>query len=215
MKLAFLTPDIATLSAPVHCREIAIPGDLWQYVTGALLVLTKAQNWEQFGDATPEETAQFFENVFTDYLNSMCAYVGEIRSFVLSALPVGWLPLDGSIVSATSYPALAAVVPVSWLSGGNIIFPDMVSRSIIGKGLGYTLGDVGGEENHILTIAEMPAHDHSYELAVVNTDILGELPAPSINAITPSVTGSTGDGDTHNNMPPFLVVNWGIFSGVL
>jgi len=214
-RLAWHTPNLAQLGAPVQCRQIEIPGDLWQFVTGALLPLTGPENWEPVGDASADVTAAYFEEILEKFLNSMCAYVGEIRPFVLDVLPPGWLPLDGSTISAAAYVDLAAVVPVLWLSGSDIVLPDMVLRGLIGAGAGEDIGDIGGEETHTLTSAEMPAHTHSYEIAIVNTDILGELPAPAINALAGAVTGSTGDGEAHNNLAPYLAVNWGIYSGVL
>lgn len=213
-RLSWLTPDLALFNAPVRCREISLPGELLQYITGALFPLTIPSSWEQHGTATPDETAEFFHEVFDVYLKSMCAYIGEIRPFAIDTLPAGWLLLDGTAVAAATYPDLAAVVPAGWLAGGNINLPDMAARSLVGVGTGYDLGDVGGAETHALTVAEMPAHDHSYEVAVLTTDILGELPAPSLDTLAPAVTGSTGGGDGHNNMPPYLVINWGVFSGV-
>jgi microcystin-dependent protein len=212
---AWLTPDLTLFSAPVQCRTIELPGDLWQYITGALLPLTYVTNWEQFGTATPTESAEYFQNVIGEYLISMCAHIGEIRPFTFTPLPDRWLLLDGTAVSVTDYPGLAAVVPSSWLSGGDINLPDMATRVLIGAaGTGYALGAVGGEEEHTLTVAEMPAHNHSYEIAVLTVDIAGELPAPALDALAPASTGSTGGGDAHNNMPPFLVINWGIYAGV-
>lgn len=209
----WLTPDLSLFSESQDCRVIRLPGSLWYLVSGALLYLTESGNFEQFGTATPEETAEFFQQVYEDFLMSKCAYVGEIRPFSFSPVPDGWLLLDGATVSVTDYPGLAAVVPVSWLSGGDINLPDMVARSPVGSGTGYNLGDVGGEENHTLTIDEMPAHTHSYEVAVLTADIKGELPTPALDALAPAATGSTGGGDPHNNMPPYLAVNWAIFAG--
>lgn len=209
----WLTPDLSLFSESLDCRVIRVPGSLWYLVSGALLYLTETGNFEQFGTATPEETADFFQQVYEEFLMSQCAYVGELRPFSFSPVPDGWLLLDGTAVSVTDHPVLAAVVPASWLSGGNINLPDMVARSAVGSGTGYDLGDTGGEENHTLTIEEIPSHNHSYELAVLTADIKGELPAPSLDALTPAVTGSTGGGDAHNNMQPYLVVNWAIYAG--
>lgn len=211
---AWLTPDFALFSAPVQCRTIELPGDLWSYITGALLPLTYVTNWEQFGTATPEESAEYFQDVIGEYLTSMCAHIGEIRPFTFSPLPDRWLVLDGTAVSVTDYPGLAAVVPSSWISGGDINLPDMATRSLVGAGTGYALGAVGGEEEHTLTVAEMPSHSHSYDIAVLTVDIAGELPAPALDALAPASTGSTGGNDPHNNMPPFLVIHWGIYAGV-
>jgi len=144
---------------------------------------------------------------------SQCAYIGEVRAFS-GAAPDLWLPMDGGSVDATDYPDLAAVVPSSWVSGGNINLPDMNGRAVIGTGTDYEAGDTGGETEHTLTAAEMPAHTHSYELAVLATDILGAEPAPSLNSLSASVTGSTGGGEPHNNMPPYLALNWAIYAGV-
>jgi len=209
----FLTPNLSTLAEAKDCRTVKIPGNLWPLLSGALLELTYSYNWEQFGDATPDETADFFNDVLGDFLMSQCAYVGELRPFSFSPPPDKWLPLDGTAVAQADYPLLTAVCPASWLSGGNINLPDMTAAALVGSGSGYTNGATGGSETHTLDISEIPAHTHSYELAIVSTDILGELPAPSVNAIAPSATGSTGGGSAHNNMPPYLVVNWCIYAG--
>jgi len=212
--LSWLTPNLSVLGAPGDCRTISLPGELWQYVTGALLPLSAPWNWEQYGDATPQEVADYFADIINNHLDSMCNYIGELRPFSFSPLPDKWLELDGSSVDAGIYSQLAAIVPSSWVSGGNINLPDMRSRSIVGNGSGYDLGDLGGEESHTLDIGEIPAHTHSYELAVLGTDILGELPAPSLNSLVPASTGSIGGGGAHNNMPPYLIAVWGIFAGV-
>lgn len=214
-RLRWLTFDSSLLSAPVNCREVRVSGDLWQYITGALLPLTDNRNWEAHGTATPEECADYFREAIEGHWQSMCAYIGEIRPFAFSPLPDGWLPLDGTAVDATDYAELANIIPSSWLSGGNINLPNAAGRSLVGEGGGYDLGDIGGEEEHTLTIAEMPAHQHSYEVSVLTADIVGELPAPALDALAPASTGSTGGSDAHNNMPPYLVIHWGIFSGVL
>jgi len=215
VRFGWLTPDLSELSAPVMCREITIPGNLWKYVTGALLELTRSHNWELFGDAAPDQMAEYFESILGNYLNSMCAYIGEIRPFILDTLPDGWLSLDGSSVPQSDYPQLTAVAPSSWLVGSDIELPDMIGRALIGAGAGYDLAQIGGAETHTLTVPEMPSHSHSYDLAIINTDILGELPAPSLNALSPSVTGTSGENEPHNNMPPYMAVLWGIFTGEL
>lgn len=210
--LAWLTPDTGQFSESQDCRNLRLPGSLWSYVSGALLELTKAENWEQFGTATPDESSSFFLEFFSEYLMTNCN-VGEIRPFVFSLLPPGWLALDGTAIDEDDYPALAARVPSSWLSGGNINLPDMTGRGLVGEGSGYSLGDAGGEEEHTLTTAEIPAHTHSYEVSVLTADIVGELPSPALDALAPATTGSTGGGGAHNNMPPYLVITWGIYAG--
>lgn len=67
----FQTPD--SLEAGTRRRIVALPADqaLWEAITGALYSLTIVENWEKDGDATPEETAQFFEEWLADYLDSL------------------------------------------------------------------------------------------------------------------------------------------------
>lgn len=66
-----------------------------------------------------------------------------------------------------------------------------------------TLGESGGEENHILTIAEMPAHTHAARVSPDSGGGGGSSSSPQEGQ-----TGSTGGGLTHNNMSPFTVVNF-------
>jgi microcystin-dependent protein len=187
-------------------------------MSGALSELANVRNWEQFGTATPEETADYFQTVWEDFLVSRCAHIGEIRAFALSVLPSGWLALDGQTYDGDDYPELIAVLPSGWVSGNSFTLPDAAGHSLVGDGNAgfgnFSIGDSGGSHQHVLTTAEMPAHTHSYTAPVVATDILGEIPAPAVNAEIPAVTGSAGGGQAHNNMPPYLVIVWAIYTGL-
>jgi hypothetical protein len=61
--LAWLTPDQDDLSAPVEQRAITLSNELWPFVSGALIPLADSRNWEQFGSATPDQMAQYFQDV--------------------------------------------------------------------------------------------------------------------------------------------------------
>jgi hypothetical protein len=67
---AWLTPDAADLLETLDTRTIRVPGSLWLYVSGTLSLLCDSENWEQDGDATPEQMAQFFVDVVDEYLTS-------------------------------------------------------------------------------------------------------------------------------------------------
>jgi microcystin-dependent protein len=71
-----------------------------------------------------------------------------------------------------------------------------------------SIGESGGEETHALTDAEMPSHVH-------NVLSGSSAPAPSGTAndgdddnSTSDPTSSAGSDETHNNMPPYTVVNY-------
>lgn len=77
---------------------------------------------------------------------------------------------------------------------------------------GETAGTTGGEKAHTLTVNEIPAHAHTENGAVMvwNTTIgnVGAVPArkemASAALVSPALnTGSTGGGQSHNNMPPY------------
>lgn len=74
--------------------------------------------------------------------------------------PSGYLILNGRNLSggATTYSALAAMFP-NWVSGTNLILPDAAGSVPMGAASG--IGVVSGSNQHTLSIANMPSHQHS------------------------------------------------------
>ena len=78
----------------------------------------------------------------------------------------------------------------------------------------YTLRDRGGEYAHQLTVPEMPAHDHRYgdvRAKDIRADYGDDEPTKLIDK--KRTTDKTGGGNAHNNMPPYLALNFCHFSG--
>lgn len=72
----------------------------------------------------------------------------------------------------------------------------------------FPAGEMGGEVEHTLTVDEIPAHTHSERLEWSNTKAWGLTgTGEGANAVVDQggVTGSTGGGKPHSNMPPYLV----------
>ena len=87
--------------------------------------------------------------------------VGEIRMTILTALPTGWLLLNGQTIidAATLYPELYTAAPASWKNGANLVLPDTTRRHIIGSN--NAPGDVGGDDFIRLATGHLPAHSHA------------------------------------------------------
>ena len=75
-------------------------------------------------------------------------------------------------------------------------------------------GETGGEENHILTINEMPKHSHKMKYDSIgwtairqNSGTNGILEYNKSSYDGQYSTEEVGNGNAHNNMPPYLAVN--------
>ena len=96
-------------------------------------------------------------------------FPGFITDYGGSNAPQGWLICDGSAVSRSIYAALFAAIGVLHGAGdGSTTFnvPDCRGRVSVGAGNGPGLtargmGAKGGEENHVLTVPELPIHSHT------------------------------------------------------
>ena len=156
--------------------------------------------------------------------------VGGFFPYAGSALPVGYLWCDGTNKSRLTYPGLFGAIGIRYGAGdGSTTFglPDMRGQFALGlDNMGgtpagrvtsasfngaqaLTLGGVGGEETHLLTIAEIPSHNHAGKTlstgVLQNSDEAGATNQTSVKRADFSVQG-TGGGGVHNNMPPWMAV---------
>lgn len=86
-------------------------------------------------------------------------------------------------------------------------------RFLLGAGSSYAAGATGGEAAHVLSVSEMPSHNHNWYMGgkkQIGYGISGS--AGSFVAGLALGTGqeisisSTGGGAAHNNMPPYIAV---------
>jgi microcystin-dependent protein len=109
-----------------------------------------------------------------------------------------------------------STAPAGWtLCNGSNGTPDLRGRFVLGLGQGNglanrTLAQVGGAENHTLTIAEMPNHSHNFNIwspwhgGSIGTCDGTDCTSRNINY--GQTTAATGGSQPHNNMPPFYVL---------
>jgi microcystin-dependent protein len=154
---------------------------------------------------------------------------GCIVPFAGATPPAGFVLCDGAAYDGTSgiYASLWKAIGTTWGGTGQNSFfvPDFRGRSVLGAGQGTNLsnrnlGDYGGEESHVLTVDEMPTHDHVMSnngnplttgnvwSGVAQTAYSG-IAQTSYGSVTGyQHTGLSGNGKGHNNMPPWAAVNY-------
>ncbi len=228
----WLTPE--TLPADTLCRVLIVPNgmDWLAIVAGALNELCFAYNWEQFGAVTPDQAAAAMVDMFDAFsLNQgVCRVIGEIITWPGSTSPDSkWLLCDGSSLLRADYPDLFAVIGATYgaADGTHFNLPDIRSRSPIGAGTGtglstYALGQTGGEETHILTTAELAAHSHTdtghahteitaipaIGAAITGVPVPSAVPGAGVTGAASANLTSTGSGSGHNNLQPYLALNY-------
>lgn len=140
---------------------------------------------------------------------------GTVVEYAGNEAPPGWLVCDGRQLRATEYPALYAVIGTRYGgAGGMFALPD--HRGRVGVGYNQTnsyfnhLGKLGGSSTHTLTVNEMPRHDHYLNGGWG----AGSMGAGSfrVDANNPRTrwtnTGHTGGNQAHNNLQPYITVNF-------
>ncbi len=159
--------------------------------------------------------------------NFMSTPAGSITMFGGSTSPEGWLLCDGTAYSTSTHPEyedLYAAIQNAYggSDGTDFQVPNLKGRMPVGLDSGQTefdaMGETGGSKTHTLTEAEMPEHQHQIGVNSQNyvdagtNQILGSNNGYDGYALNPAsgIQGCSkvGGGDAHENMPPFLVVNY-------
>lgn len=220
---AWITPD--NTPSGNTCWRVFCPNDLFfeAALRGALLELQQAHNWEQVGTLTPDECAGlWFDANFLTFPMVECGtpgggdtvrVIGEVFWLAGDSSPDNAVLCDGQSYSTALYPALFAEIGYAW-GGSDTLFnvPDLFNLFVVGAGDIYSLGDTGGESEHELTVAEMPTHHHGLRKAAAVGATLDVITQGKY-AATDIATFDTGDGDAHNNLPPYAALVPWIFVG--
>jgi len=160
--------------------------------------------------------------------------IAEIRLFAGNFAPRGWAFCQGQILSIAQNTALFSLLGTTYGGNGQTTFalPDLRGRVPVGTGQGpglpsVNLGEMAGAPTHTLISTEMPAHNHTAQATGVssagNTTAPGgaawagstardnvystSAPNTPMAANTVSV-GLAGGSQPHNNMQPYLGMNY-------
>lgn len=181
-------------------------------ILGQILELTEAINWEQTTGISVAETTEFWETIYLQFSEGIFCMVGSIVAILNDITPDNMLLCDGSNFAKDDYPELYDVLPAALIidpDTGSV--PDLRETFVIGAGVTIAEHDTGGSDEHTLTVAELPAHSHTYDKEIYNIDIESVgIPDPTGVGIPPipTQTSNTGSGDAHNNMPPYYALKY-------
>ena len=161
-------------------------------------------------------------------------FVAEIRIFPFNFPPKGWAFCDGQLMPLSQNTALFSLLGTTYGGDGKSTFalPDLQGSAPMHPGQGpglslHDLGEIGGSETVTLLLSEIPLHTHTVGRALDATgDSLtpvnsiwaqaGSLraavnsyaPGPPTGAMKSDVIQVTGGSQPHNNMQPYLTLNF-------
>src|SRR5579883_401955 len=159
-------------------------------------------------------------------------YLGQVILFAGSYVPQNWALCNGQLLSISENEPLFQLIGTQFGGDGIRTFgvPDLRGRAAIGTGQGsglssYALGNTAGVESVTLALNQIPAHNHipaaaptgntsSPSDAIWAADPTGQLQqycdqdTLQPDSIASNAIGSVGGGQKHDNIPPYLALNY-------
>ena len=152
-------------------------------------------------------------------------FIGEIRMFGGNFAPAGWALCNGQVLSISQNSALFSLLGTMYGGDGrsNFALPNLQGRIPLnagqGSGSNYAQGDVGGSEGVTLVPDQLPQHSHAALGLGANANLtspaggaLGQVTnlyhPPDEAAAAFHSLATSGGGQPHNNLQPYLVVNF-------
>lgn len=149
-------------------------------------------------------------------------FLSEIRIVSFGFAPKGWALCNGQLLPINQNQALFALLGTTYGGDGRVNFglPNLQGNVSIHMGGGFTLGQVGGEQNHTLSISELPTHTHlpvgsanspsapgpAGNLWATNTT--NPYSNSANNTMNPACVPNVGGSQPHTNLQPYLVLNF-------
>jgi microcystin-dependent protein len=163
----------------------------------------------------------------------MDPFVAEIRIFPFNFAPKGWAWCDGQLLPISQNTALFSLLGTTYGGDGksNFALPDLQGNAPMHPGQGpglslHDLGETGGSETVTLLESEIPAHSHFLKAVTDPGDVAVPQPgavlaqtagafgyvtgSPALTAMSPNSLTPTGGSLPHNNMQPYLTLNFNI-----
>lgn len=153
-------------------------------------------------------------------------YVGEIRMFAGNFAPAGWMLCEGQLLPISENEVLFNLIGTTYGGDGQSTFalPNLASRIPMHFSNNYVIGESFGNEEVTLTTQQIPVHNHAVLANAGSSStsspvgaVLGRNAATDqyttddsvgFNNLSPNVIGLVGGSQPHNNMMPFLCINF-------
>jgi len=152
-------------------------------------------------------------------------FVGEIRMFAGNFNPNGWMLCQGQLLPIAENEVLFQLIGTTFGGDGQSTFalPDLQGRVPMHQGPGFVIGQKAGVESVTLTVNQIPNHSHVQQANTVgagtdptNAVVAGVAAPPPTFFVAGAPTlslannflGSAGGSQPHDNMMPFLAVNF-------
>jgi microcystin-dependent protein len=139
--------------------------------------------------------------------------------------PADWAFCNGALMDISQNEVLFTLIGTTYGGDGQTTFalPNLQSRVPVHVGLGFAQGQTGGAETVTLTTSQIPVHSHVPTCfsnpgnhaspaggvwANTNPTTIYDNTTPINVAMDPGALGTAGGSQPHDNMMPFLVINF-------
>lgn len=143
--------------------------------------------------------------------------IGSIIPYSGETAPEGYSICDGKELNRETYKELFSIIGTTFGNGDDTStfnLPDLKGRISVGLDSSDTdfdtLGKTGGKKTHTLTIDEIPAHTHNltYNTSGAGANTGGTVALGNTSTTTLFATLPTGGSKEHNNLQPYIVLNY-------
>lgn len=157
-------------------------------------------------------------------------FIAEIKIFSFNFAPKGWALCNGQLLPINQNQALFSLLGTTYGGDGRVNFglPNLQGRTPLHMDGNHTEGEVGGQATHTLTQNELPQHLHSFNAVApangsqnvsnpANAFLSNSSPAeiynsgagnPGTTPLIASTVANYGGSQPHENMQPYLVLNF-------
>jgi microcystin-dependent protein len=158
-------------------------------------------------------------------------YIGDIRMFAGTFSPVNYAFCNGQSLPINNNEALYTLIGTTYGGDGVTTFnvpglqgriPVHIGQATGGGTINWSLGTAGGTEGVTLTTAQIPAHTHTFMVSTAAPSVttasnnsiakgkhyVDSSKNPTMGSLYNQVLQPVGGSQAHNNMMPYLGINF-------